>query len=151
MADQVIPMVRSGTLGAVNQSGIRVDLGGAGEEYIYVPETAHLVDCRSYQGFSGSPCFLQFEHTGVSEAWTGPRLMSTTALLGMMIAHFQGGTRVEHAGVGVVLPVEKIRELFHRDDVVLDRQRVAARVVAEYNRKPRAAVADIVLDDQNMN
>jgi hypothetical protein len=46
------PMVRAGTLGALYQEGL--DLTGDCEY------TAHLVDCRSYDGFSGSPCFVEF-------------------------------------------------------------------------------------------
>lgn len=44
-------MARSGTIGATNQLGL-AHQGG----YAY---PAHLVDCRSYSGFSGSPCFLE--------------------------------------------------------------------------------------------
>jgi len=44
-------MVRSGTLGALYQSGIVHPDG-----YVY---DAHLADCRSYDGFSGSPCFAE--------------------------------------------------------------------------------------------
>jgi hypothetical protein len=42
-------MVRSGTIGAPNQAGIKFQGGWQYE--------THLVDCRSYGGFSGSPCF----------------------------------------------------------------------------------------------
>jgi Trypsin-like peptidase domain len=46
-------MARSGTLGALDQEGL-AHPGG----YVY---KAHLMDCRSYGGFSGSPCFAQFD------------------------------------------------------------------------------------------
>src|SRR4051812_25567569 len=42
-------MARSGTIGALNQEGLEHD-----GDYDY---TAHLVDCRSFEGFGGSPCF----------------------------------------------------------------------------------------------
>ena len=45
-------MARSGTLGAVYQEGIKHPDG-----YIY---PAHLGDARTYDGFSGSPCFMEF-------------------------------------------------------------------------------------------
>lgn len=45
------PMLRSGNVGAINQNGIEHVDG-----YVY---TAHLVDCRSYEGFSGSPFFRE--------------------------------------------------------------------------------------------
>ena len=44
-------MARSGTLGAVYQEGIEHPDG-----HIY---TAHLGDARTYDGFSGSPCFIE--------------------------------------------------------------------------------------------
>jgi len=44
-------MARSGTIGALDQEGLP-----HGGPYDYV---AHLVDCRSYEGFSGSPCFVE--------------------------------------------------------------------------------------------
>ena len=47
-------MVRSGTIGAVDQRNIDHD-----PDYDY-EYTAHLVDCRSYGGFSGSPCFWSY-------------------------------------------------------------------------------------------
>jgi hypothetical protein len=46
-----VPMARGGTLGAVN-----VPIGQSKEGHSRV---GHLVDCRSYGGFSGSPCFVQ--------------------------------------------------------------------------------------------
>jgi Trypsin-like peptidase domain len=46
-------MARSGTLGALDQEGL--DHPGG---YVY---TAHLMDSRSYAGFSGSPCFVQYD------------------------------------------------------------------------------------------
>lgn len=45
-------MARSGTIGAVYQSGLK-HRGG----YVYA---AHLGDVRSYKGFSGSPCFVEY-------------------------------------------------------------------------------------------
>jgi hypothetical protein len=54
------PMARSGTLGAIYQAGIE---HADGYEY-----TAHLGDCRSYGGFSGSPCFLEIAMAGLTEA-----------------------------------------------------------------------------------
>lgn len=44
-------MARSGTLGAVYLSGIK-----RRDHYEY---EAHLGDCRSYKGVSGSPCFVE--------------------------------------------------------------------------------------------
>jgi len=49
-----IPMARSGTLGARN-----VPIPKDEQGYAYM---ANLLDCRSYGGFSGSPCFVQTVH-----------------------------------------------------------------------------------------
>jgi hypothetical protein len=53
------PMVRSGTLGAIYQAGVEHT-----DDYEYV---CHLADCRSYKGFSGSPCFLEIAMPGLEE------------------------------------------------------------------------------------
>ncbi len=55
MGRRNVPMVRSGTLGAISQPGIPLRVSP--ETVLHV--TAHLVDCRSYKGFSGSPVFIQ--------------------------------------------------------------------------------------------
>jgi hypothetical protein len=52
-------MARSGTLGAIYQTGIEHT-----DDYEYV---CHLADCRSYKGFSGSPCFLEIAMPGLEE------------------------------------------------------------------------------------
>jgi hypothetical protein len=44
-------MARSGTLGAIYERGVKHR-----DHYEY---DCHLADCRSYKGFSGSPCFLE--------------------------------------------------------------------------------------------
>lgn len=57
MGKQNIPLVRSGTLGAMWQDRIPVRLADGTKIYI----TAHLIDCYSFGGFSGSPCFIYRE------------------------------------------------------------------------------------------
>jgi hypothetical protein len=52
-------MARSGTLGAIYEAGIEHT-----DDYEYV---CHLADCRSYKGFSGSPCFLEIAMPGLEE------------------------------------------------------------------------------------
>lgn len=47
-------MARSGTFGALYQEGLDHP-GAGGYEY-----PAHLVDCRTYNGFSGSPCYAVY-------------------------------------------------------------------------------------------
>jgi len=52
MGEAGIPMVRSGSLGALYQPGVAYDES-------WGPMTAHLIDTRSWGGFSGSPCWWQ--------------------------------------------------------------------------------------------
>jgi hypothetical protein len=52
------PMARSGRIGALDQEKLKFRQG-----YSY---PAHLVDCRSYGGFSGSPCFVELSFAGLT-------------------------------------------------------------------------------------
>jgi len=64
MAERNVSMVRSGTVGALYQNDIPHKWpDGTTRRF-----EAHLVDCRSFGGFSGSPCFFQRDDqlTGVS-------------------------------------------------------------------------------------
>jgi hypothetical protein len=103
-----------------------------------VSVTAHLIDCRSYGGFSGSPCFVQFKDLPrdggrlLIEGYS--RMVDTTVLLGMVIAHYDlrrdailtgdlagapGRVQTDiNTGVGVVLPVERITEALMHEDLV---------------------------------
>ncbi len=51
MERSAVPMVRSGTVGAYYQRDVPLPAGRFDE--------AHLIDCRSFQGFSRSPCVIQ--------------------------------------------------------------------------------------------
>lgn len=55
MAANNVPMVRSGTVGALGQTGIPVVM----PDRVRTRITGHLIDCRAYRGFSSSPCFVQ--------------------------------------------------------------------------------------------
>jgi hypothetical protein len=100
-------MARSGTLGAVYQSDIR-----HGEDGFYEYE-AHLGDCRSYGGFSGSPCFIELALPSLTpreppiEAppGLGPlgRIHYIHLLCGMLTWHLEpSGARTEASLYGVV-------------------------------------------------
>jgi hypothetical protein len=104
--------------------------------------TAHLIDSRSYSGFSGSPCFVQFPiEPGIGGVG---RPDEETELLGLVASHFDlkenatltgeiremGTVDVPvHLGVGVVMPAESIEELLNREDVVADRREREERCV----------------------
>ena len=132
MAERCIPMVRSGTLGALYVPGIQRDEDDE-------PFTAHLVDCRSYDGFSGSPVLIEM-------AYPGPRSPSEpippiferypdkaaqlgtlhyqTLLWGIFVAHFNepSSYRKSATGVGVVLPIENVREVLMKEELVAMRK-----------------------------
>ncbi|HEU5476653.1 MAG TPA: serine protease [Gaiellaceae bacterium] len=108
-------MVRSGTVGALEQTGVE----HSDPEYDYY---CHLVDCRSYQGFSGSPCFFP-DSRPVLERVDPQKLMvplppgfppvGSTAhfslLCGMFTEHLDDRRPNEHGaisryGIGILLP-----------------------------------------------
>lgn len=115
------PMARSGTIGALDQVGLRFQEG-----YSY---RAHLIDCRSYRGFSGSPCFLSMRFASL-EPTTPPvpvpdeieqvgLLFHLSLLCGMFTAHRndqnEDGT-ISRYGVGVMLrSVDIWRALMSRE------------------------------------
>lgn len=105
------PMVRSGTLGTVAYRGL--DHQG-GYEY-----EVDLVDCRSYGGFSGSPCFVEFLVPRLEaeplvkdlfpflpEDVERGSVDHVTMFCGMFTSHFNERTSdlVSKVGVGVMLP-----------------------------------------------
>lgn len=131
MGERNIPLVRSGTLAALGQDDVPIRL----PDGTLLRYTAHLIDCRSYRGFSGSPCFVQFPREP-SAGGVG-RSDEETELLGVISSHFDlrenagltgeiaemGTVEVPiHTGVGVVMPAESIENLLNREDVVDDRR-----------------------------
>jgi hypothetical protein len=116
-----IPMARSGTIGATWVDGL-----GRVSGYTY---RAHLADVRSYGGFSGSPCFLEYTFPRLQAldverlpfempANFDPSIPIGTVsyahlFCGMFTAHFQDQTMAGYAsnlGVGVILPADTIIE-----------------------------------------
>jgi hypothetical protein len=108
------PMVRSGTIGAVDQDGVEHDSPG----YVY---SCHLADCRSYGGFSGSPCFLEIPHSGLQPqelpVWLPQpsepvgRITYTHVLCGMFTEHLDAEDPirvVSRLGVGIILRSKEI-------------------------------------------
>jgi hypothetical protein len=120
-------MVRSGTIGALEQEGIQHD-----GDYDY---TAHLVDCRSYEGFSGSPCFTTemfpiLEPTDPPVPLAGPSgrygsALNVSLLCGIFTEHVDTkGHRdaVSRYGVGVMLPSDYIWRVFMSDEMKQERE-----------------------------
>ncbi len=124
-----VPMVRSGTIGAMYQDDIPL----AWPDKTTRKTQAHLIDCRSYGGFSGSPCFFQRD-----DQWTGVKegketRGTTTFLLGLISAHFDDFTSAKtlgpvrapiNTGVGIVTPVERIVEVIDMPEFKDERERV---------------------------
>lgn len=110
MDKAMIPMVRSGTIGAMNQP-VRDRKG--------ITRVVHLIDCKSFYGFSGSPCVCQ-ELLFMRDEGVDPVMVERTRLMGLLTAHFDDTERQMgeptmkiHVGVGIVQPVERVRELIY--------------------------------------
>jgi hypothetical protein len=152
-------MARTGTIGALDQQGI-AHKGG----YTY---SAHLVDCRSYGGFSGSPCFLELKYAGLTP--TSDSLAPTptdwepvpmgdiqyfVTLCGMFTEHLEDNPPGEVAtryGVGVMLPSDAIWEALMSDEVRSERTEQDTRLKNESPGGPQlenASVGSPRLDDE---
>jgi hypothetical protein len=132
-----IPMARSGTIGAINVPTIRHS-----DPYDY---PAHLVDVRSYGGFSGSPCFIEYPLANLTPLdlsqlpvrlpWANPEeeAESKGRYGGLGFLHLFAGMFTEHydpqnparaasvLGIGVVLPADPIIEALMTDDLRKER------------------------------
>jgi hypothetical protein len=124
-----VPMIRSGTVGALHQDGVPMRL--ADNTLIYVH--GHLVDCRSFGGFSGSPCFVRYiSGTHVTERLRLKSPIESTLLLGIVGGHFDLAATVAlpdqeqklkvpvAAGIAVVYPAELIAEMLNEAASKLD-------------------------------
>jgi len=137
MGDEAIPMVRSGSVGAMYQT-IQPDQDKPGFP-------AHLIDCRSYRGFSGSPVLVQFGYPGPMTPANTPipdrllsddstpdvselgRMQYLTLLLGLLVQHIDDKQVVpiaSNVGIGIVLPVDRIWEVLRSEALVKERERV---------------------------
>lgn len=112
-------MARSGTIGAIDQTGVP---HSHGHQY-----PCHLVDCRSYGGFSGSPCFLLLQHPGLSPVTPpfgmtelGPMSVMNyfVVLCGMVTDHLKSDEDdpVSAYGVSVLLRSNEIKEALMSKD-----------------------------------
>jgi hypothetical protein len=135
MGTRNAPMVRSGTLGAMYQDRVPV---GPRENRRFIQ--AHLIDCRSHGGFSGSPCFAQTTSDQGIDMGGFVGINTTTKLIGLISAHFDDrdstrqnaadedlvdeyGQRI-NSGVGVVTPSERILEALQMDELRKERERI---------------------------
>jgi hypothetical protein len=141
MADRGQPMVRTANLGAMDVEHVEYTGQGGGW---WSARLAHLIDCRSYGGFSGSPVFLSAEYTGplvdaIPAAWKQQLSEDETlrshefgglwhfaALFGMLVGYGRD------AGVGIVLPIELISLALDMEELVEKRKEDEA---ARYERE----------------
>ncbi|MEK6190744.1 MAG: trypsin-like peptidase domain-containing protein [Chloroflexota bacterium] len=157
MVQENVPMVRSGTLGRMYQE--RVPLRHGDDRVTY--HQAHLIDCRSYGGFSGSPCFVQFQSTlGEGERRGGVfvggvSLVPETVCLGLISGHWDDMVRAKatgemandeiaqnirfpiNTGVGIVTPIEKVRECLMDENLKAARDADDAQLVETAAREER--------------
>jgi hypothetical protein len=134
-----IPMARSGTLGALDVPGMDHD-----GPYDY---PAHLADVRSYGGFSGSPCFVEYPLANLTpldlstlpvrlpENFDSTKPLGALAFMhlfcGMFVEHYtdpaSAGGAVSHLGLGVVLPADPIIEALLTDELRAERREADER------------------------
>lgn len=128
-----VPMARAATLGA-----LRVEIEK--DDYHYI---ADLVDCRSYGGFSGSPCFSVIDYAIMDgrqapvDPGAAPHqpdgtpiplapMGSLASFCGIFTAHYSDEIPaqgvVSRYGVGVMLPCDYIREGLMTDEAKNERR-----------------------------
>lgn len=133
------PILRSGTLAALDVDGVPHD------DY---EQPVDVVDCRSYKGFSGSPCLVEFRFAKLNEMppdqlpwagvpeemWAGgeevPRLggiASFALVCGMFIRHFSddeaAGGVTSRYGVGMMIRSCEIKEALMTAEMREERRR----------------------------
>lgn len=148
MVQENIPMVRSGTLGRMYQERVPLKHGDGRVSF----HQAHLIDCRSYAGFSGSPCFAEFKvpmRPGQAGVFIGGMsAVPEIRCIGLISGHWDDlakaqvsvdfaddplakGIRVPvNTGVGIVTPIERVRECLMDEDLVKTRLQTDAVLAA---------------------
>lgn len=128
-------VVRTGTIAALEQTGLE----HCQPEYDY---ECHLVDCRSYVGFSGSPCFFRESYPILTEVdrdqligdlpdeFQHPigRTVNISVLCGMLTEHSEDRVPnedgvVSRYGIGVLLPSREIWRALMTDEMKKERKK----------------------------
>jgi hypothetical protein len=146
-------MVRSGTLATPPVQIVKEPSSENPCRYEY---DGCLVDCRSYQGFSGSPVFTRIQYPDLSKPAELPvpvpdearraELVETASLaifVGMFTSHYDDedsetnpARAASRYGVGVMLPVDYIRDALMTDQAKRDRSEKDAKAAAEAQKGP---------------
>jgi hypothetical protein len=143
-------MARSGTIGALEQRGLSARPNAPFLDERYGDYLDHLVDCRSYGGFSGSPCYAQVVYPSVAPVplpteldyplETMPpmgRMHYFAKPCGMFIAHYTDSDELETGnvssryGVGVMLRGQEIRAALMSEQLAATRARRDAEILEE--------------------
>lgn len=118
-------MARSGTLGALDVEGV----SGHGAP-------VHLLDCRSYAGFSGSPCFFEIAY-GTDRAQEAPypgpdasipftSMAYFQLLCGILVQHFSDDASSQgltsRYGVGVMVRSQEIHAALMTREAIAERR-----------------------------
>jgi hypothetical protein len=130
LADHGIPMARGGSIASL---GIKGFPHPGGYEF-----DAHFADCRTYGGFSGSPCFYiyQFAHVTPENPpeWVPQAFKESphprasidylAMLCGMVTSHLtdHGVTEASKYGIVVLLESDYIREALMTDEMKKERR-----------------------------
>jgi hypothetical protein len=145
-----VPITRIGNLAMMNEEPVKTKYCG------YVD--AYLVEARSIGGLSGSPVFIHLPAIrtidGKTEIHPDQKVFQLY-LLGLMHGHFdidnlnadvvlddeKDASSGIHAGIGVVIPVEKITETILQQELTEMR-----RKIVDEDRKENGAVPDLAIE-----
>lgn len=154
-----VPMVRSGSVGMLYT---KLEAFQRYRE----PFIAHLIDTRSYGGFSGSPVWVQYTYPAPRRAESIPTpwfdeeesadlgtMVYALLLLGIFLEHYEDDsapTLASNTGVGIVLPVEYLRHVLMKPELVQMRRDEDAKAVKPGNPtrkqasgRPKAETVDL--------
>ena len=146
--DRIIPVVRKGHIAAMREEPIKTQYCG------YVD--AYLIEAMSIGGLSGSPVFVQMPPIRIAESKVNFIQGSQFYLLGLMHGHFDVANLNEdvvsdvegqslasiNAGLGIVIPAEKIVEtIFHPEYIEMRK-----RAIEEHQKD--GAKPDIAADSE---
>jgi hypothetical protein len=125
MAERALPMMRAAIVGALYAENVPMRSRLAdGTVHTHIEPKAHLIDTYSRSGFSGSPVYVEHPYVNmmqVDEERLGVQLTGFSPLFGVLVGHF--GTNTDNAGIGVVVPVDAIRDVLADPDLVDWRKR----------------------------
>lgn len=112
-----IPIVRVGNLSAMDEEKVSTISFGSIDAY--------LIECRSTGGLSGSPVFLNLGITRIIKGEFKQSSAPIVRLLGLMHGHYdikdrgsEGQPSALNAGIGVVVPIEKVLEVVEQYEKV---------------------------------